>query len=230
MPAPVLEEPLSPTSIDVFLGEYPCDVPFGGGETETATLSLTTASPRSKHGIPVLRVEAGHRMDFRANEQTPAGNAALLVARWLNDGHGDERERHAAELFLWQWPGVEQNSEGRWQLSDLDARRTALTPPFVDCHGNTVAIDDPEALLDSLNLQPAGIGFCRKQGPCFLSEACLMCEDFVTTKASVDALRKRREELLLKRDDAAIGNHQRLVEACQEAIENIGRMIRALES
>jgi len=85
--------------IELFLGEYDCDVPFGGGKMECVSVSLTTDSPRSRHGIPVLRLQGGHQMDFAAHEQTPAGHAAKLVADWLEHHNPVNEIRHVAHFL-----------------------------------------------------------------------------------------------------------------------------------
>ncbi len=217
--------------IEVFLGEYACDVPFGGGETERVAASLTTDSPRSKHGIPVLRLAGGHRMDFAAHEQTPAGQAALLVARWLEAARPEGAARRAAELFLWQWPGIEPGEDGRWRLADEAARRARCAPPFVDVTGRAVAVDDVarEAMLTSLNLQTGSLGFCRKDGPCYLLDGCLLCQHFLTTAACWPAIEARIPELREKLARALSMNNQRLAETCQQALANIEIIARALQ-
>ncbi len=217
--------------IEVFLGEYACDVPFGGGETERVAASLTTDSPRSKHGIPVLRLAGGHRMDFTAREQTPAGHAALLVARWLGAARPEGAARRAAELFLWQWPGIEPGEDGRWRLADEEARQARCAPPFVDVTGRVIAVDDVarEAMLASANLQTGAQGFCRKDGPCYLLDGCLLCPHFLTTAACWPAIEVRIPGLRDRLEQALAANNQRLAETCQQALAAIETIRRALE-
>jgi len=218
--------------IEVFLGEHDCDVPFGEGGTRRVAVSLTTDSPRSKHGIPVLRLQGGHRLDFAAHEQTPAGHAALLVARWLEQARPEGAARRAAELFLWQWPGIEPNEQGRWRLTNEAERRKRFSPPFADASGRLLDAGDAPAdtVLDSLNLQVVPYGFCRKSGPCYLLDGCLLCPHFVTSIACLPAIEARLPELEAKRRQALESNNQRLAEACQKAVRAIDRIRRAFKS
>jgi len=215
---------------DILLGEYPCDIPFSGGDIDMVAVSLTWNSPRSKHGIPVLALEAGHSMYFTSREQTPAGHAAKLVADWLNSHDVDADQRHIMELFLWQWPGIEQNdATGQWQLRDATERSKYAEAPMVDMHGHSVADVPYESMLNSSNLQVNPYGFCRKASPCFLLDACLNCPLFITNSHFIEALRARIPELQQQRNNAAVSNNQRMVESCQLALAAIDNMVAALE-
>jgi len=220
-----------PLPLEVFLGEYICDIPFGGGETERVAASLTTDSPRSKHGIPVLRLQGGHQMDFAAHEQTPAGHAALLVARWLERARPEGATRRTAELFLWQWPGIEPGEDGRWHRVDEDARKACCMPPFADISGHVMERAETlprETMLASLNLQTGDRGFCRKEGPCYLLDGCLLCPHFITSAACLPALTARIPALRNKQRQALAANNHRLAEACQRALGSIASISRAL--
>jgi len=216
------------THTEIFLGEYPCDIPFGGGDIEQVTASLTTDSPRSKNDIPILRLHASHQMDFQANEQTPAGHAAKLVAEWLNRADPDKNTRYAAELFLWQWPGIRLMDDGTWQLAGLDERRQQLEAPLVNFEGEAAAADvDSEAMLDSINLQVQKYGFCSKGEPCYILDGCLLCPFFLTNAHFIPTLQKRTIELQNKRLEAVAGNNYRLAEACHDMLQNIEKIMAA---
>lgn len=217
------------SSPDIFLGEYPCDIPFSGGNTEQVAVSLTWHSPRSKHGIPVLALEAGHTMYFTAREQTPAGHAAKLVADWLNEHDVPQEQQHRIELFLWQWPGIEQDEQGHWVLCDRQQRMQYLNEPMVDTAGHNVSEVPRDSILRSGNLQVSAYGYCRKPSPCFLLDACLTCPLFITNRHFIRSLHSRIAELEQLRDQAALGNNQRMVDACQLALTAIDTMIRVLE-
>ncbi len=213
---------------DIPLGEYPCDIPFSGGDAyQSVHVTLTWDSPRAKHGIPVLQLEAGHTMDFTAREQTPAGHAAKLVGDWLNSHDIEGETRHLVELFLWQWPGIAKAEDGRWYLVDTEERRKKLDAPCIDVRGHAIE-RLPEAVLDSPNLQVCAYGFCRKPGPCFLLDACLNCPMFATNRHFLPAIEARMPEIRSKRDQAAISNQPHLVEACRQTLEAIDRMRTAL--
>lgn len=217
----------SDTRIDIFLGEWPCDIPFGGGEIERVSLSLTDDSPKSQHHIPVLRLHAGHQMDFEAHEQTPAGHAAMLVATWLNSHEVDKNMRYVAELFLWQWPGIRQLNDGSWHLADLSIYEGKLDNKLVDIQGKHVLESECELtefqknLRHSLNLQVHSYGFCRKTSPCFLLDACLLCPSFTTNAHFIASLQKRSYELQSKSIEAVANNNQRLANSCHKARMNL---------
>jgi hypothetical protein len=221
---------------EIYLGEYPCDIPFGGGEIEKVAVSLTTDSSHAQHGIPVLRLHAGHQMDFAAFEQTPAGHAAKLVADWLNAHEPDisDATRYAAELFLWQWPGIRQAADGHWRLADHDERRRRFDGPMYDCEGNLVVRDATDSelamakILDCGNLQASPYGYCNKGSPCFLLDACLLCPHFLTNAHFLIALEQRIPELGQRRDDAAAGNNRKLAEHLHLALEHIESIIMAI--
>ncbi len=221
---------------DIYLGQYPCDIPFGSGEVMTVAACLTTDSERSQHGIPVLRLHTGSQMDFSAFEQTPAGHAAKLVADWLNAHEPDisSQARYAAELFLWQWPGIRQMTEnGVWSLADDDERRRCFAGALYDCEGNLVVRDAAHCdlpkkdILASGNLQVAPYGFCRKGSPCFLLDACLLCPYFLTNRFFQANLERRIPELQQRCDDAAAGNNRRLAEHLHLALDHIESIIMA---
>jgi hypothetical protein len=215
---------------DILLGEFPCDIPFSGGDIDMVSVSLTWNSPRSKHGIPVLALEAGHTMYFTSREQTPAGHAAKLVADWLNSHHVDAEQRHLMELFLWQWPGIEKNdTSSQWQLRDEAERSKLVDAPMVDMHGHSVEDVPYDTIINSGNLQANPNGFCRKASPCFLLDACLNCPLFITNKHFIDALKARIPELQQQRNNAAVSNNQRMVESCQLALEAIDNMTSSLK-
>lgn len=219
---------------EIVLGEYPCDIPFGGGAVEKVVVSLTTNSPRSQHGIPVLRLDAGHHMEFAASEQTPAGHAAKLVADWLNETNPEEGTRHFVELFLWQWPGIREDENGNWQLANLEQRKAAFSGKLLNCKGEVVAEEAEsselpiEQILDCNNLQVHPIGFCSKGEPCFLLDACLTCPLFLTTGHFAQPLQNRASELQNRRNDAVAGNNHRLAEACHNALRNIEMIMARL--
>jgi len=215
---------------DILLGEFACDIPFSGGETEMVSVSLTWNSPRAKHGIPVLALESGHVMHFTAWEQTPAGHAAKLVADWLNTHDVAGQQRHMIDLFLWQWPGIEQDdASGRWTLRDAEKRSRFADAAMVDTQGHSVTDVPYETLLNSVNLQANPYGFCRKASPCYLLDACLTCPLFITNNHFNETLRARISEIKQQRDNAAISNNQRMVELCQRTLTAIDNMTAALE-
>ncbi|GMQ99850.1 MAG: hypothetical protein BMS9Abin18_0678 [Zetaproteobacteria bacterium] len=222
--------------IELFLGEYDCDVPFGGGEMERVGVSLTTDSPRSRHGIPVLRLQGGHQMDFTAHEQTPAGHAAKLVADWLEHNNPVSTVRHVAELFLWQWPGIQQTEDGHWQLTSHDERSASFSGVMVDWEGTVVAADAADAdmpkeeIIQSVNVQVLPYGFCRKKGPCYLLDACLLCPFFMTNAHFLPTLIARTPELQGKLKDALSTNNHRLTESCREALQAIEAINKALQN
>jgi len=223
------------THVEIFLGEYDCDVPFGGGEMERVGVSLTTASPRSKHGIPVLRLQGGHQMDFTSHEQTPAGHAAKLVADWLEHHDPGDAVRHVIELFLRQWPGIRQTDDGHWRLANYDERSTRFSGAMVDWEGTIITAhaedaDLPEEeILQSVNIQVSPYGFCRKKRPCYLLDACLLCPFFMTNMHYLPTLAARIPELQEKLKDALSANNHRLAEACREALQSIGTIKKALQ-
>jgi hypothetical protein len=223
---------------EIYLGEYPCDIPFAGGELDKVGASLTTDSPRSQHGIPVLRLHAGHQMDFAAFEQTPAGHAAKLVADWLNahDSKVSDHARYAAELFLWQWPGIRQMADGGdWLLAAHEGRRRCFEGALYDCEGNLVVRDAPHSelpmddILDCGNLQVMPYGFCHKGSPCFLLDACLLCPHFLTNRHFLANLEGRIPELRQRRDEAAAGNNRKLAEHLHLALDHIESIIMTIE-
>jgi hypothetical protein len=72
---------------------------------------LTTMSPQSHYGIPVLRIEG----DEAPYDYGPADNISLLdgllvisgaelVDAWARGEDRTEEEREAARMFLSQWP------------------------------------------------------------------------------------------------------------------------------
>ena len=70
---------------------------------------LTTQSAASKHGRPVLRVEAGDALgDFGPTELIGGVTAAQIVADWATCFDRTEKERAAAQRFLEQWPAGPQ--------------------------------------------------------------------------------------------------------------------------
>ena len=74
------------------------------------TAVLTTGSPQSHYGIPILRVEAEDvEGDFGpADEIAPGLTAGGVVFGWAKrDGRSPE-ELDAARLFLMQWPAGPQ--------------------------------------------------------------------------------------------------------------------------
>jgi len=221
--------------IELFLGEYDCDVPFGGGEMERVGVSLTTDSPRSRHGIPVLRLQGGHQMDFAPHEQTPAGHAAKLVADWLEHNDPVSAVRHVAELFLWQWPGIRQTKDGHWQLASHDERSANFSGAMVDWEGTVIATDAADAdlpkeeIIQSVNVQVLPYGFCRKKGPCYLLDACLLCPFFMTNVHFLPTLIARTPELQAKLKDALSTNNHRLTESCREALQAIEAINKALQ-
>jgi len=231
----LFESPVETNHIEVFLGEYDCDVPFGGGETEHVGISLTTDSLLSQHGIPVLRLQGGHQMDFAAHEQTPAGHAAKLVADWLEHNNPEDAVRHIAELFLWQWPGIRQSEDGQWKLANHDKRSARFTGMMVDWEGTVIAEEAEDAdlpdedILQSVNLQVLPYGFCRKKGPCYLLDACLLCPFFMTNVHFLPTLTARAPELQEKLKDALSTNNQRLTESCRKALQAIKAINKALQ-
>ncbi len=224
----------SDTRVDIFLGEWSCDIPFGGGEIEHVSISLTDDSPKSHHHIPVLRLHAGHQMDFEAHEQTPAGHAAMLVATWLNNHTVDENMRYAAELFLWQWPGIRQLDDGSWHLADISTYEAHLDNQLVDIQGNHILENAHEFsefqknLHHNLNFQVHPYGFCRKEYPCFLLDACLLCPYFATNTHFIAPLQKRSCELQNKSIEAVASNNQRLANSCHKARMNLESIITTL--
>ncbi|HXH65506.1 MAG TPA: hypothetical protein VNH42_08375 [Mariprofundaceae bacterium] len=222
---------------EIYLGEYPCDIPFGGGEIEKVAVSLTTDSPHAQHGIPVLRLHAGHQMDFSAFEQTPVGHAAKIVADWLeaHEPNVSDPVRYAAELFLWQWPGIRQTADGgHWRLVDHDERQRRFAGALYDCEGNLVVHEATrselpmDAILDCGNLQVAPYGFCNKGSPCFLLDACLLCPHFLTNRHFLANLERRIPELQQRRGDAAAANNRKLAEHLHLALEHIESIIMAI--
>jgi hypothetical protein len=70
---------------------------------------LTTDSPASSYGIPVLRIDADDLQgDFGPSDllgaPPTAMPAAALVAHWARQPERTAAERAAAEMFLRQWP------------------------------------------------------------------------------------------------------------------------------
>lgn len=220
--------------LDISLGEWPCDIPFGGGEVDHVSLSLTDDSPISHHHIPILRLHAGHQMDFQAHEQTPAGHASLLVATWLNSNTVDENIRYAAELFLWQWPGIRQLDDGSWQLADSEIYEARLNSNLVDIQGEHILKNKHDFaefqgnICHNLNLQVRSHGFCGKTSPCFLLDACLLCPYFVTNDSFTPSLQERCHELQNKHIEAVANNNQRLANSCHDARMNLVCILSAL--
>ncbi len=63
---------------------------------------LTTESPQSSYGIPVLEI---NDQTFGPAESDPNGNnAAQIVASWARQGNRTVRQIDAAHSFLSQWP------------------------------------------------------------------------------------------------------------------------------
>jgi len=218
-------------NIDIFLGKWPCDVPFGGGELELVNITLTNNSPKSQNKIPILRLHAGHQMDFEAHEQTPAGHAALLVAQWLNDSDIEESTRYAAELFLWQWPGIRQLDNDQWQLANFKEREDFVHSPILDFQAQNITLKNKgeyAAMLLSLNLQVQAYGFCRKGAPCYLLDACLLCPFFATNKHFISSLQKRTAELQNRREEAVASNNNPLADSCHQALIHLESILIAL--
>lgn len=74
------------------------------------TAILTTDSPQSHYGCPVLRIEAedidgdfGPR-DLLGDPERGFVTAAEVVAGWIGRGDRNESEVEAARRFLQQWP------------------------------------------------------------------------------------------------------------------------------
>lgn len=224
------------THIDIALGEWPCDIPFGGGEIDRVSLSLTDDSLKSHHHIPILRLHAGHQMDFEAHEQTPAGHASLLVATWLNNNTVDENIRYVAELFLWQWPGIRQLDNGSWQLADTATYEAHLNSNLVDIQGKHILKNKrdfsefQENIRHNLNLQVRPYGFCSKTSPCFLLDACLLCPYFVTSDSFTPSLQERCHALQNKHIEAVSNNNQRLANSCHDARMNLACILSALST
>jgi len=216
--------------LEILLGEFPCDLPFRGGAHKRVTLSLTCDSPRSKHGIPVLKLYAGQTMEFTSSEQTPAGHAARLVAKWLNRTSPDSETRHMAELFLWQWPGIHQKDDGNWHLVDEEVRTSQFSGPMINCHGEELSDGilhselSADSILDSMNLQVNPYGFCNKGAPCYLLDGCLMCPSFLTNSSFMPTLKKRAVELTNKRGAAVAANNHQLADSCHNVLYNIELM------
>lgn len=215
--------------IDIFIGEFACDIPFGGGDMESVGVSLTNNSPKSRLHIPILRLNAGHQMDFEAHEQTPAGHAAMLVADWLNQNTVSENERYSAELFLWQWPSIHLLENGQWQLNALEQRQACLDEPMVDIHGNTLDANVNIHASMNNNLQAHPYGFCRKDDPCYLLDACLTCPWFVTNSHFTSCLQKRTSDLQNRRMEAMSNNHHRLVKACHQMLVHLETILTVLD-
>ena len=95
----------------------------GGGEREMedilitkdkkgGTAILTTGSPLSHYGVPVLRIEAEDvdgdfgPADLIGDLDQPERiiTAASIVAGWAKTGERTREETEAARLFLCQWP------------------------------------------------------------------------------------------------------------------------------
>ena len=77
------------------------------------TAILTTWSPQSHYGCPVLRIEAEDvDGDFGPadliGEVPNLVSAASIVAGWAGSGNRTKEEIEAAGLFLSQWPGGPQ--------------------------------------------------------------------------------------------------------------------------
>lgn len=69
------------------------------------TARLTTESPRSSYGIPVLRVDTEDlRGDFGPAERIGTGAAADVVAGWAREPDRTPEEIEAARAFLGSWP------------------------------------------------------------------------------------------------------------------------------
>jgi len=216
-------------AIDVFIGKFTCDIPFGGGDMESVDISLTNNSPKSRMHIPILRLNAGHQMDFEAHEQTPAGHAAMLVADWLNENTVPESARYSAELFLWQWPGVRLLEDGQWQLTTLEQRRAYLNEPLIDIHGKALDTDLNLNASTNHNLQVHPYGFCRKDGPCYLLDACLTCPWFATNTHFTSCLQERASDLQHRGVDAMTNHNRRLANACHHILVHLKTMLAALK-
>ena len=81
------------------------------------TVSLTTESPMSHHGVPVLRIEGEGFEDMGPADQLPSGMlAADFVCRWAEGGDPDAgtfaectaEGRRMARAFCAQWPAGPQ--------------------------------------------------------------------------------------------------------------------------
>ncbi len=70
------------------------------------TATLTTASPLSHYGLPVLRIEAEDVSgDFGPSDCIAPGlTAAGVVAGWAKEEGRTPEELQAARRFLSQWP------------------------------------------------------------------------------------------------------------------------------
>ena len=220
--------------IEVFIGGFECDAPVAGNGAGRVGVSLTTDSPRSQHSVPVLRLDGGRRLDFAADEQTPAGHAALLVANWLNNHDVDAEARYFAELFLWQWPGIRQDGDGKWRLAGEKERCERFAGTMVDMEGRVIVEDAARSgpLVDdvrtSLNLQVSHLGYCRKKSACSLLDACLVCPHFISNISYLPAIEARIPELEAKLAEATAGNNQRLADTCRRTLRNIRAIRRTL--
>jgi len=220
---------------DIILGDFPCDIPFRFNEVDKVGAVLTRNSEKSEHGIPILRLYEGHyKMDYEAHEHTPAGNAAKVVADWLNEkSELDDASRYFVELFLWRWPGIRQDNDGLWHLSNKKLRQDSFLPPFFNCKGKAVHLDTKneafrQRVLDNSNLQVHDSGYCAKGEPCYLLDACITCPHFRTNKSFKNELRARATKLEEKRDFALESDNPRLAEICHQALGNIDNILSAL--
>jgi len=212
-----------------------CDVPFAGGRTVRVGAALTLDSDRAAADEPVLRLLLGHRMDFLAHEQTPAGHAARIVADWLNAHPGDEETRRVGERFLSRWPGIRRGEDGIWRLTDLEERRLKFHGRMVDCEGTIIADEGEhshlpvEAILQSPNLQVAAFGFCRKKGPCGLQDACFSCPFFMTCAEFLPALDAAAARLNETLKEALHARYHDLADTCRRSLHAIHRIHEALQ-
>ncbi|MDQ6989605.1 MAG: hypothetical protein Q9M19_06960 [Mariprofundaceae bacterium] len=222
--------------IDIFLGTFPCDIPFSPDKMDSVNALLTRNSDKSEHGIPVLRLYVDlYQMDFEAHEHTPIGHAAKVIADWLNQqSELDETTRYVVELFLWRWPGIRQDENGLWSLSNKHQRVAVFKPPFINFQSQIVQLDventeTQQRVLDNSNLQVHDTGFCMKDEPCYLLDACLMCPHFCTNIHFEASLQKRLQKLEDKRDSAVESNNPRLAEVCHQALKHLNQMIAVLQ-
>lgn len=75
-------------------------------DKDGGTAILTTASPMSHYGIPVLRIEADDvDGDFGPADIIDGGmTAASVILGWANIPGRTDEELRAARLYLGQWP------------------------------------------------------------------------------------------------------------------------------
>jgi hypothetical protein len=160
----------------------------------------------------------------------------MLVATWLNTQDVNADARHEAELFLWQWPGIRRGKDGQWSLTAEAERRRHFTGRMVDIEGRAIADSEGSSdlsrdrILASSNLQVQPFGYCRKDGPCFLLDACLICPHFITSSSFLPALNRKVEELESKLAEAAAANNQRLADSCRHALRGARSIIQVLDT